>query len=348
MDPYARLLAKHLAIPTLWTDIYEKDDFGVPLLSRFAARMAWEQLGFVRVLRGTRQPLHFPNQHFGRYGHFLSVPYIVTVHDLIRYFDLTSSDPLINRPDLRDRLYLRMDYAGIRKATAVIAISNTTRDDLVHHLRIPPQRVFVTYQGIDHSRFRKVERRLVDGPYILFVGNENPRKNLRTLLKAFRLLKKTSRFNDLKLVKVGAAGGVEAPFRQRTLADIAELGLGQDVIFTERVPDDDLPVYYSGAQCMVLPSLYEGFGFPPLEAMACGCPVIVSNAGSLPEVVGDAAMVIDARDSEGLAGALLRVLTNDQLRLTLINNGLRRAREFSWEQTAEDTLKVYRTLGLAE
>src|SRR5215211_5970824 len=272
MDAYARCLTERLAghdgVRTLETDVYPRvaELFNVPLLSLPAARAAREDLRFLRRLRQVREPLHLPNHHLGRYGRFLAVPYVVTVHDLIRYFDLKGRGPLIHRPNLRDRLYLGLDYAGIRRATALIAVSQTTKRDLVRHLGIPPARVAVVYEGLDHGLFRPVDRRLVDAPYILFVGSEHPRKDLPTLLCAFRLLKDQPRFGDLRLVKVGAAGGLQ-----------------DDVVFTERVPDADLPAYYGGAACLVLPSRYEGFGFPPLEAMACGCPAIVANAGALPE-----------------------------------------------------------------
>jgi len=350
MDTYARCLTERLAgrdgVRTLETDVYQRvaELFNVPLLSLPAARAAREDLRFLRRLRRVREPLHLPNHHLARYGRFLSVPYVVTVHDLIRYFDLRGRGPYIHRPNLRDRLYLGLDYAGIRRATALIAVSQTTKRDLVRHLGIPPERVAVVYEGLDHGLFRPVDRRLVDAPYILFVGSEHPRKDLPTLLCAFRLLKDQPRFGDLRLVKVGAAGGREAPFRRRTLAAVAALGLQDDVVFTGRVPDADLPAYYGGAACLVLPSRYEGFGFPPLEAMACGCPAIVANAGALPEIAGDAALLVPPRDPPALAHAMATLLTDDDARRGLVERGLRRARAFSWERTARETLAVYRVV----
>jgi len=350
MDAYAQCLAqeltRHGGVRTLQTDVYQRvaELFNVPLLSRVAAGAAREDAHFIATLRRVREPVHLPNHHLGRYGRFLTVPYVVTVHDLIRYFDCKGWGPFIHRPNLRDRLYLSLDYAGIRRATVIIAVSHTTKRDLVRHLGIPPERIVVTYEGIDHARFRPVARRLVAPPYVLFVGSEHPRKNLSTLLRAMRLLKDQARFRDLRLVKVSAAGGREAPFRQRTLAAIAALGLERDVLMTDRVPDEDLPAYYGGAACLVLPSRYEGFGFPPLEAMACGCPVIVARAGALPEIAGDAALVVDPRDPRALARAIEGVLTDDCLRRELVDRGLRRACHFTWERTARATLAVYRAV----
>jgi glycosyltransferase involved in cell wall biosynthesis len=146
----------------------------------------------------------------------------------------------------------------------------------------------------------------------------------------------------LKLVKVGKAGGKEADFRRQTIEVIDSLNLNGRVIFTEVVSKKNLRAYYSNTKCLVLPSLYEGFGFPPLEAMACGCPVITSNSSSLPEVVGEAAIKVPPQDIEGLAEALKKVLTNKELRKSLIAKGKAQAVKFSWDQAAEKTLEVYK------
>jgi len=146
----------------------------------------------------------------------------------------------------------------------------------------------------------------------------------------------------LKLVKVGKAGGKEADFRRQTIEVIDSLNLNGRVIFTEVVSKENLRAYYSNAKCVVLPSLYEGFGFPPLEAMDCGCPVITSNSSSLPEVAGEAAIKVPPHNIEGLAEALKKVLTNKELRKSLIAKGKAQAVKFSWDQVAEKTLEVYK------
>lgn len=120
--------------------------------------------------------------------------------------------------------------------------------------------------------------------------------------------------------------------------------LGEIIVFTGYVAEEDLPAYYSSAECFILPSLYEGFGFPPLEAMAYGCPVIVSNVASLPEVTGEAAIKVDPHDTDGIASAIREVLTNENLRRELVSRGLKRASQFSWEKAAEETLKVYESV----
>ena len=344
MDRYSQKLAARLPVAKLETDIYERSAkrFGIPLASGTALRSLGSDLAFARLLREADADLvHLPNHHLARYGLFLSQPYLVTVHDLIRYFDLNGLGPYIHRPNVRDRICLSLDYAGIRRAVALIAVSETTKRDLCAHLGVAEERVFVVYAGVDHAVFRPlgVPPPLPD-PYVLFVGSEHPRKNVATVLRAFASLKRDARFAELKLLKVGRAGG-GGKFRVRTLAALGELGLERDVVFREDISDEELAASYSNAVCLVLPSLYEGFGLPPLEAMACGCPVVVSTAGSLPEIAGDAALLVDPRDTGGLANAVRRIIGEEGTRKELIERGLRRAGEFSWERAARETTAVY-------
>jgi len=346
MDIYARKLAEHLDVPKLYSDIYQKVAalFNIPALSPAAVKASWQDCHFIRKLNKLDGIVHLPNHHLGRYGFFLKVPYIITVHDLIRYFDLKGPGTFIHQPNLRDRFYLSLDYRGVEKATRIIAVSQATKHDLVKHLDIPEERISVIYEGIDHRLFKPTSRRLVDYPYLLFVGSEHPRKNLARLLKAFFILKRERRFKDLKLLKVGKAGGPEAEFRKHTLQVINELNIPRDVVFTDYVPEEDLPAYYSSAECFILPSLYEGFGLPPLEAMACGCPVIVSNVASLPEVTGEAAIKVNPYDTDSIASTLRQVLTDGYLIRELISKGLERARQFSWEKAARETMEVYQSV----
>jgi glycosyltransferase involved in cell wall biosynthesis len=346
MDRYGQKLAAHLAVGRLelTVDHASAGLFNAPLLGAASLRAFAVDAAVVRELRRQRPLLHLAHHHLARYGLFLSQPYLLTVHDLIRYFDLKRLGVFINRPNLRDQLCLRLDYAAMTRAPAIIAVSHTTKRDLVRHLGVPGGRISVVYEGLDHDLFRPVPDRIVEPPYVLFVGSEHPRKNVAGLLRAFAGLKRDPRFGSLRLVKVGAAGSGEAPFRRPTLALVRELGLERDVLFTEEVPDEDLPAYYSGAACLVLPSFYEGFGFPPVEAMACGCPVVVSTAGALPEIVGPAALRVPPHDVDGLAAAMRTLLTDAAVRDRLRTAGLERARAFSWDRAAAETLRVYRTV----
>ena len=344
MDLYSQKLGEKLNVPKVYADVYQRirGEFNISWLSKGAIKAIPEDWKFINMLNKLNDIVHLPNQHLGRYGNFLKLPYIITVHDLIRYLDLKGYGTYIRRPNFRGRLYLNLDYRGVKKAARIIATSEATKGDLMRYLGIPDERISVVYGGIDHAMFRpSAHPSGFEYPYILFVGSEHPRKNLATLLRAFKRLKEQTQFKDLKLVKVGKAGGKEVEFRKQTMEVISSLNLDSEVTFTEFIPVEDLRTCYCGAECFVLPSLYEGFGFPPLEAMACGCPVITSDSSSLPEVVGDAAIKVSPYDVEGLASALEKILSNREFRESLIRKGLKQAARFSWEQTAKGTLEGY-------
>ncbi len=347
VDLYSRKLSENLDVTLLLTDIYWRiaGAFNCSWLSPKAVKAIWHDWHFIRTLNRLGDIVHLPNQHLGRYGNFLKMPYIITVHDLIRYLDLKGYGTFIHRPNRRDRFYLNLDYKGVKKAKRIIAVSQATKNDLVRYLGIPDERISLVYNGIDHKLFRPVPHRIYSDPYILFVGSEHPRKNFARLLRAFSQLKGEPGFKDLKLVKIGRAGGQEVPFRRQTMEVINELDLVRDVIFTEFVPETDLPAYYSGARVFVLLSLYEGFGFPPLEAMACGCPVITSNTSSLPEVMGEAGIMVAPYDTGSLAQAMRQVLTDSELRDDMVRKGLEQSKKFSWEKAAKQTQEVYNEVG---
>jgi len=325
LDKYSQEIAKRIKSEKIETPRY------------FSLKEAYS---FAKKVESLEDVVHLSNQHFARYALFLKKPFLVTVHDLARC--CFNSD----METTRERISLKRDIRGIKKASHIIAVSQNTKSDLIKYLNIPEERITVIYNGVDHSIFKPVKSKLFHEPYILYVGTERARKNLSSLFHAFSRLK--WEFKGLKLVKVGPPGR-SAEFRKRTIKQIQSLVLDEDVIFVDWVAENDLPYYYSSASLLVYPSLYEGFGLPPLEAMACGCPVVTSNTSSLPEVVGDAAIMVDPYDIDGLANAMREVLTNDGLRKAMIEKGLAQAKKFSWEKTAEETLEVYKKVeGLDE
>jgi len=256
------------------------------------------------------------------------------------------------RETMQEWMGLKLDILGLKRARHIVAVSNCTKRDLVSYLKIPEARISVIHNGLDRQVFRPIGVRCFPFPYLLYVGTERPRKNLSTLLSAFALVKnESSGYRDLKLVKVGTPGRVDE-FRRATQAEVKRLGLEGDVIFVESVSDGDLAAYYSSAVALVVPSLYEGFGLPLIEAMACGCPVIASRCSSLPEVAGDAALFFAPRDSEKLARLIRRVVAELDLRADLVKKGFERVQLFSWERAAQQTLQVYHSveagLGLRE
>jgi glycosyltransferase involved in cell wall biosynthesis len=344
MDAYGALLAAHLSVDRMDTEVgrVSAELFGVPALSRRALRAVRADMRFVRALRARPPALwHFTNHHTLRYAPLARAPYVATVHDVIRQSDARDGTSYISPPNARDRGLLRLDAVGIRRAAAVIAPSRATKNALVRRLDLDPARVAVVHHGVDHRLFRPVARRLVDGPYLLYVGSDHPRKDLPTLLRAFATLKRDPRHADLRLVKVGDAGRPEGGFGADTKALVAALGIARDAVFTGRVPDADLPAYYTHATCLVLPSLAEGFGLPVLEAMACGTPPVVSSAGSLPEVAGYAGVVVAPRDARALHRALAELLADPLAQRELARRALARGRRFSWARAAAATVRVY-------
>ncbi|HUT61565.1 MAG TPA: glycosyltransferase family 1 protein [Phycisphaerae bacterium] len=263
---------------------------------------------------------------------------VVTVHDVFAWSipgHSTRADTLIYRHWL-PRVLPRVD--------AVITVSQASKADIVRHLGVPADKVHVTYEGVGHSYTRasveqvskvRAEYGLPDG-YLLFVGSVEERKNLSRLLQACAQLWATGERRPLVVV------GARRWKYSQILQTVQDLDLESRVHFPGHVPEADLPALYSGADLFIFPSLYEGFGLPPLEAMACGTPVVCSNAASLPEVVGDAAITVDPYDVEALADAMHRVLSDPDLAHDLRRRGLERAAGFTWEQTARKTVEVYR------
>jgi len=234
------------------------------------------------------------------------------------------------------------------KADAVITISESARRDAIEYLKLDPDRVFVIYGGVDPA-YRPLPQGFVamalgtwglaPQSYILHLGTIEPRKNLVCLIQAYHRLKK-SMPNAPKLVQVGTKGWLcDDVFEQ-----VHHLDLEDSVTFLGRIESHWLPALYNGARLFVYPSIYEGFGLPPLEAMACGVPVITSNTSSLPEVVGDAGVMVDPCDVPQLAEVMERLLVDEQESARLGQRGLERARRFTWQTTARETVRIYEKL----
>ncbi|MBC8248346.1 MAG: glycosyltransferase family 4 protein, partial [Anaerolineales bacterium] len=247
--------------------------------------------------------------------------------------------------------------AAARKAEAIITVSQASKRDIVRYLRIPPDRIHVTYEAAGEA-FQPVEdeacpepsrraqlagiRQKYDLPkrYLLYLGGFDQRKNIPTLLRAFALL--VNKQQQARLVIAGRLPGRDNPLFPDPCRLVRELEVEEKVIFTGWVAEEDKPALLSGATAFVFPSLYEGFGLPPLEAMACGAPVIASNRSSLPEVVGEGGILVGPTDAEALAEAMEVLLMDDILRVELRTRALAQAARFSWRQTALETLVVYR------
>jgi glycosyltransferase involved in cell wall biosynthesis len=266
---------------------------------------------------------------------------VVTVHDLaFRLYPETA--PLATR-----RWLARLERA-LEQAAEIIVPSEATRTDLLRQYSLEPARISVIHHGVDHDRFRpalpeEVERvRLryrIDGPYLLFVGGIEPRKNLPGLLRAYAQLPRSSA-TALVIAGASVAWNPEGMEALRDALDALPGAYRAKVVLTGYVHDREKVALYTGADALVFPSRYEGFGFPVLEAMACGTPVVTSNVSSLPEVAGDAAVLVDPDDDRAIAGGIQRVIADGRLRERLREAGLARAAAFTWEDSARRTAEV--------
>ncbi|KPK99588.1 MAG: hypothetical protein AMJ91_07240 [candidate division Zixibacteria bacterium SM23_73_3] len=233
-----------------------------------------------------------------------------------------------------------------QKVDAVIADSESTRNEIMKYLKIPEEKIHVIYLGCSQAyrplpetvMMQKIRAKYkIKGDFILYVGTLEPRKNLKGLIQAYD---QSRAKEDFLLVLAGGKG-----WKYKHIFDLVkQLKLEERVIFCGYVPDSDLPALYNGASLFVYPSFYEGFGLPPLEAMACGTPVIVSHTTSLPEVVGDAGIYVDPFDIEQISYSIDTVLSDSKLCNTLRKKGLERAKLFSWEKTARETKELYQQL----
>lgn len=272
---------------------------------------------------------------------FCPCPVVVSVHDL-------SFEHLPQTFLRRSRTQLRLTVRhSARRADRILTLSEHARGDVIDTYKIDPAKVVaIPLAAPDHfgpitddKELQRVRHNYgIDGDYVLSVGSIQPRKNLVRLIKAYASLRGVHTGNRLpKLVIVGRRGWLY----DETLRALEETDVKDSVVLTGYVPESDLPALYSGALCFVYPSYFEGFGLPPLEAMKCGTPVVVGNATSLPEVVGDAGLQVDPFDVSAIAGAINELINNLELRRELSVKGLKRAELFEWRNTARQTLRVY-------
>lgn len=273
-----------------------------------------------------------------------TTPFVVTVHDLA----------IFKKPDTyqqsRAMYWRKLFRLAVERSACTIAISQQTKNDIVELMNVSPDKIRVIYNGVE-SRFQPIadinylaqianKYRLPD-KFLLFVGTFSPRKNISGILRSFSVLKKRFRLPH-RLVMVGEKGWLY----RSDLEFVNSLGLEQDVIFPGYVADEDLPGVYNLADVLLFPSLYEGFGLPVLEAMACGTPVVTSNMSALPEVAGPAGLLVDPYDQEEIASGAYRLLSDKALSSELIRAGLDWSKNFSWDKTAREMLTVFQMANL--
>jgi glycosyltransferase involved in cell wall biosynthesis len=290
----------------------------------------------VEIIRLELGLLHSPDFIPPAFGYRRSV---ITVHDLnfLHYPQFLTVES--------HRYYNQQIEWAVKRADHILADSYSTKADLISLLGVDSEKITVvhlaagpTFHPLPDAVIRRIAARYELAPgFLLHVGTLEPRKNLLGLFQAYRLLLDMG-MTDAPLVLVGGRGWMHDEIFERAEA----LDLLRSVRFLHSVPDQDLPGLYNAAGVLAMPSFYEGFGLPALEAMSCGTPVVVSDRASLPEVVGEAGLLIDPEDSEELAHSLARVLAEQPLREGMRERGLAQAARFTWERTAQETLTVYR------
>ena len=274
-------------------------------------------------------------------------PYVVTVHDLLDHMYRVNSHSAVKR-----NLHFQFTRRVLQHAARIFAVSNFSKSDTIRIFHIPPQKIEVIYNAID-DRFRLghasdaerqfiAERYQVNCPFLLYAGRISPHKNVVRIIEAFAALKselsKEGQFADLKLIVIGDEVSRHPDLRRACVKG----GVQNDVRFLGFVPIDVLRIFYDQAKIFVFPSLYEGFGLPPLEAMALATPVVTSNTSSIPEVVGNAAVMVNPENVFEIMRALHRVLLDQPLREKLKARGLEQAAKFSWEASVRRMLQIYR------
>ncbi|MBB6215940.1 glycosyltransferase involved in cell wall biosynthesis [Anaerosolibacter carboniphilus] len=267
---------------------------------------------------------------------------VITLHDLIPYI----MPETVDKPHLD--YVLRHTPEAIARADKIITVSHHSKKDIMRYFDVSKEKVEVIYHAADKI-FRPVDKSdaknkiaeeyQITSPYILYLGGFSPRKNIARLIRAFHMI--CHEFEeDYKLVILGEPSRTYGNLRRLT----EKLSIEDKVIFTGFVPTGDLPLFYNACECFVYPSLYEGFGLPPLEAAACGVPVVTSKVSSIPEIMGNSCTYINPLEIVDIAQGIYDTIVDQELRGQLIQRGLAHTRKFSWEKASKETLKVYDSL----
>lgn len=318
------------------------DNFSIKYTSDSSNNSFWDNVKVPNLLNDFNMELYHVPQNGVGLSDNVNCPKTITLHDII---------PLKMPETVSDR-YLKIFIEEIPKildiCDGIITVSEFSKLDIANEFNFPIEKIFVTplaaediYKPINRSYCKNIikDKYHIDNNFILYVGGYSPRKNIIGIMEAFSLLNKNLK-KDLKIVITGRKGLSYERYRDRAI----QLGISDYVIFTDFIPLEDLPLFYNASEFLIYPSFYEGFGLPPLEAMACGTPVIASNVTSVPEVCKNSAILVNPNDVDELSYSIERVLTDSFLKLTMIERGLNTSNKYSWKNTALDTIKAYKNI----
>ncbi|MBE6048390.1 MAG: glycosyltransferase family 4 protein [Clostridium sp.] len=299
----------------------------------------WEEVSVPNILDDSKIDIYHVPQNGVGLSENINCVKVITLHDIIPLkMPETVSDRYLN-------IFNNVLPNLIPKCEGIITVSQYSKDDIANEFNFPKEKIYVThlaaekiYKPLNKSICKKIIKKKysISDNFILYVGGFSPRKNIIGLIESFSLLSANTRKN-LKLVITGKKGFSYSKYKNRA----ETLNISENVIFTDFIPLEDMPIFYNSAELLVYPSFYEGFGLPPLEAMACGTPVIASNVTSLPEVCNDSALLVNPNDIYELSNCMSNVLNDEHLMKNMIKNGLTRSSDFSWRKTALNTVSAY-------
>lgn len=332
--------AKNIKKRTLITPLYHRDDL--------IRKTAWERALLPREIKREK-----PDVFFSPYNAATLIPliaHVMTLHDVV--WKIYEKDYLNN---FRKNLYAKQVFEAVKRATHLITVSEYSKKEIVKHLGIEALQISVVKNGVSKTfqyleNRRAVVERLqtlgIDVPYIFYIGGFEKRKNVDLLLSAFRIIVENygTVLGNRKLVIAGHLWDRDDPLVTNVKKMVAELGISDHVILLGSVRDEDRVILYNGADLLVFPSLYEGFGMTVVEAMASGCPVLASARAAVPEIAKDAAEYFNPDREDELVQHLIKMLSDSTLRSELSRRGIYRAMEFSWETAAQKTLDIFNTI----
>jgi glycosyltransferase involved in cell wall biosynthesis len=320
-------------------DILFNDNFHIKNITEGNKNNFWDEVNIPNILVDKDIELYHVPQNGVGLPQDKTLPFVITLHDVIPY----------KMPETVGDTYLRIFNEEmpdiVKRCDGIITVSEYSKEDIANSFSFPSEKIYVThlaaediYFPINKEKSNNIIKNQygITGDYILYVGGFSPRKNIVGLIEAFsKLIIKYKQ--DIKLVIAGKQGISYSIYKKRAI----DLGVEDKVIFPGFIEIEHLPYLYNASKFLAYPSFYEGFGLPPVEAMACGIPVITSNATSIPEVLGDSAVFINPQDVDELCNSMYEVLCDENLRNSLILKGLVRSSELSWKKTAEKTLLAY-------
>lgn len=319
-----------------------KNNFHIESVKANLEENFWDEVSVPNILNNKNMELyHVPQNGVGLSSN-VNCKKVITLHDIIP----------IRMPETVSDKYLKIFNDELpnmlSQCEGIITVSEFSKKDISEEFNFPKEKIFVTplaaediYKPMNKFLCKNIlkEKYNIENKFVLYVGGFSPRKNIIGLIEAFSLIPTKNRKNT-KLVITGKKGISYEKYKKRA----EELNLKNDVIFTDFIPVDDMPIFYNAAELLVYPSFYEGFGLPPIEAMACGTPVITSNVTSIPEFCSEAALLINPYDIDELSTSIEDILNDSLLMLTLIKKGLSCSLNFSWKFTAEKTISAYTSM----